>query len=226
VLLGANVSICRVGEHTMKRLLPVALGAALGVFATAAAAAPTHIPTSESPAIFSDNGDGYSRPRANRRSAAQRTRRHSSARSGRRQAAHRSSGRQAGRSGQRGPRRGYAPASLATRSFTNYASPGTSRGCLTPAARALLGRIEAQFGRVQIVSTCRPGARIAGTGRISRHASGNAVDFNAGGRKGEVVRWLIANHKAGGVMTYAGMSHIHVDIGYHFVALNSGGRGR
>jgi hypothetical protein len=56
-------------------------------------------------------------------------------------------------------------------------------------------------------------------------ASGNAVDFNAGGRKGAVVRWLIANHKSGGIMTYSGMSHIHVDVGYHFVALNSG-RGR
>ena len=39
------------------------------------------------------------------------------------------------------------------------------------------------------------------------------------------MRWLIANHKAGGTMTYAGMSHVHVDIGTHFVALNSGGGG-
>jgi hypothetical protein len=38
-----------------------------------------------------------------------------------------------------------------------------------------------------------------------------------------VVQWLIANHKTGGTMTYAGMSHIHVDVGQHFVALNSGG---
>jgi hypothetical protein len=103
---------------------------------------------------------------------------------------------------------------------------GGARGCLTAPARALLERIESRFGVMQVISTCRPGARIAGTGRVSRHASGNAIDFNAGGRKGEVVRWLIANHKAGGVMTYAGMSHIHVDIGYHFVALNSGGRRR
>jgi len=101
---------------------------------------------------------------------------------------------------------------------------GTSRGCLTSSARALLGRIEAQFGSMQIISTCRPGARIAGTGRISRHASGNAIDFNAGGRKGAVVRWLIANHKSGGTMTYAGMSHVHVDVGQRFVSLGSGGR--
>ena len=38
---------------------------------------------------------------------------------------------------------------------------------------------------MQIISTCRPGARIAGSGRISKHASGEAIDFNAGRRKGE-----------------------------------------
>jgi hypothetical protein len=95
----------------------------------------------------------------------------------------------------------------------------SSRGCLTGSARALLGRIEAQFGQMQIISTCRPGARIAGTGRISRHASGNAVDFNAGSRKGAVIRWLIANHHSGGTMTYPNMDHIHVDIGPRFVSL-------
>lgn len=96
---------------------------------------------------------------------------------------------------------------------------GASRSCLTSSARNLLGRIEARFGAMQIVSTCRPGARIAGSGRISKHASGNAVDFNAGSRKGEVVRWLISNHHSGGTMTYPDSSHIHVDIGYHFVSL-------
>lgn len=116
---------------------------------------------------------------------------------------------------------------LATMATPVYAKggAGTSRSCLTSSARALLGRIEARFGAMQIISTCRPGARIAGTGHISRHASGNAIDFNAGSRKGAVVNWLIANHKSGGTMTYAGMSHVHVDIGHHFVSLGSGGRG-
>jgi hypothetical protein len=122
------------------------------------------------------------------------------------------------------------PAAVTARAVTSVARQtaggGGARGCLSAPARALLERIESQFGAMQVISTCRPGARIAGTGQISRHASGNAIDFNAGGRKGEVVRWLIANHKAGGVMTYAGMSHVHVDIGYHFVALNAGGRRR
>ncbi len=118
-------------------------------------------------------------------------------------------------------------ARLANRSMTRVARSGggasTSRSCLTPAARALLGRIEAQFGAVQIISTCRPGARIAGSGRPSKHASGNAVDFNAGGRKQAIVNWLRANHHSGGTMTYARMSHIHVDIGPRFVSLGAGG---
>lgn len=98
---------------------------------------------------------------------------------------------------------------------------GTSRSCLTARASSLLGRIERQFGPVHIVSTCRPGARIAGTGKRSKHATGEAIDFEAPrGKKAAVVKWLIANHHSGGTMTYRDMSHIHVDVGYHFVALN------
>lgn len=99
---------------------------------------------------------------------------------------------------------------------------GAPRKCLTAPARALLDRIEEKFGPVRVISTCRPGARIAGSGRISRHASGNAVDFDAGSRKGAIVSWLVANHKKGGTMTYPNMSHIHVDIGRHFVSLARG----
>lgn len=101
---------------------------------------------------------------------------------------------------------------------------GTSRSCLTSAAQALLNSIESRFGPVRIVSTCRPGATIAGSGRPSRHASGNAIDFEAGSRKGEIVRWLAANHSGGGTMTYAEMNHIHVDVGSRFVSLADGTR--
>ncbi|HET7156117.1 MAG TPA: D-Ala-D-Ala carboxypeptidase family metallohydrolase [Hyphomicrobiaceae bacterium] len=102
-------------------------------------------------------------------------------------------------------------------------SPDAPRSCLTPAARALLDRIEQKFGPVKVMSTCRPGATIAGTGRPSRHASGNAVDFDAGPRKAAILEWLIATHRSGGIMTYAGMDHIHVDIGPRFISL-AGGR--
>lgn len=99
-----------------------------------------------------------------------------------------------------------------------------SRKCLTYEAWQLLDRIELAHGPVQVISTCRPGARVAGTGRISRHASGNAIDFRAGNRKAAIVAWLIEHHKTGGTMTYARKDHIHVDIGPRFVSLNSGGK--
>ena len=115
--------------------------------------------------------------------------------------------------------------SKSSRKYSKRSSRGrghasSSRGCLTSEARALLGRIQAKFGNVQVISTCRPGARIATSGRPSKHASGQAVDFRVPGRKSEVVKWLTANHRSGGTMTYSDMDHIHVDVGYRFVALN------
>lgn len=119
----------------------------------------------------------------------------------------------------------YAKArpSLKGRSVTAAASGGggAGRACLQPQARALLARIEGQFGPVQLVSTCRPGAVIAGSGKPSKHRYGLAIDFSAGSRKGAIVSWLIANHHSGGTMTYARMNHIHVDIGPRFVSLGS-----
>lgn len=97
---------------------------------------------------------------------------------------------------------------------------GTSTACLTSEARNLLARIRAHFNNVELVSTCRPGAKIAGTNYPSKHASGQAIDFRVPGRKAEVVRWLIANDRLGGIMTYRDLDHIHVDVGPHFVALN------
>jgi hypothetical protein len=101
-------------------------------------------------------------------------------------------------------------------------SPDAPRSCLTAPARALLDRIERQFGPVKVVSTCRVGASIPGTQLPSRHASGNAIDLLAGSRKAAIVEWLIANHRDGGIMTYADMDHIHVDVGPHFVSIANG----
>jgi uncharacterized protein YcbK (DUF882 family) len=108
----------------------------------------------------------------------------------------------------------------ANRTLRGYARSGasTDRGCLTSAAKGLLARIEAKFGRVQIVSTCRPGAVIAGSGRPSMHRYGMAIDFKTS-QKAAVVRWLAANNR-GGTMTYPNSDHIHADVGrYHFVSL-------
>jgi uncharacterized protein YcbK (DUF882 family) len=91
------------------------------------------------------------------------------------------------------------------------------RSCLTAKARELLARIEANFGPVQAISTCRPGAVIAGTNHPSLHRYGMAIDFRTA-RKAAVVRWLIANN-SGGTMTYSNSDHIHADVGRHFVSL-------
>lgn len=122
-------------------------------------------------------------------------------------------------------RKARLAARAVTASHSGGGTGGASRGCLQPAASALLARIEAQFGPVQVISTCRPGAVIAGSGKPSKHRYGLAVDFDAGGRKAAIVSWLRANHMSGGTMTYARMNHIHVDIGPRFVSLGAGGRG-
>lgn len=87
-------------------------------------------------------------------------------------------------------------------------------GCMPAALRAKLNEIESKFGPVQVISAHRPGARIAGSGRVSLHASCRAVDFNPPpGKYQQVANWLKANHN-GGVGTYScGMNHIHIDTG-------------
>jgi len=198
--------------------------AALCAFATAAEARSDRMRLGayDGDRPYSDGDWEQAAPRPARRSARIGKRRATADRPGRRQAV------RSARSSR--PVRMARPTPMAARGLISFAHGGVARTCLSPAARSLLERIEAHFGAVGIVSTCRPGAVIAGSGRPSRHASGNAIDFNApAGRKSEVVRWLIANHRSGGVMTYSDMNHIHVDVGHHFVALGApsgGGRRR
>ncbi|MDX2258144.1 MAG: D-Ala-D-Ala carboxypeptidase family metallohydrolase [Hyphomicrobiaceae bacterium] len=87
-------------------------------------------------------------------------------------------------------------------------------GCLPGSLKAKLSEIRSKFGPVSVISTRRHGARIAGSGKRSLHASCRAVDFHVGGGKhSQVVAWLKANHD-GGVGTYScGMNHIHIDNG-------------
>jgi hypothetical protein len=217
---------CERVESIMRRLPVVAIGVALCALATGAEARSEHVRLA--------SYDGY-RPYADGDwdDDGPRLRPQTLRPAPRRQAAARRAGRRQERRSERRMRAArQAPRSpLASRGFVSFARGGVSRTCLTPDARGLLARIEAQFGPVGIVSTCRPGAVIAGTGHPSRHASGNAIDFNApAGRKAELVHWLIANHRSGGVMTYRDMNHIHVDVGRHFVVLGAasggGGHGR
>jgi hypothetical protein len=94
------------------------------------------------------------------------------------------------------------------------ASSSTSGGCLPASLKAKLNEIRSKFGPVTIVSTFRRGARIAGTGHMSLHASCRAVDFHPPkGKYSAVLAYLQRTH-SGGLGTYScGMHHLHIDNG-------------
>jgi hypothetical protein len=99
-----------------------------------------------------------------------------------------------------------------THSHSHRGGASASRACLTGDTRALLSRFEARFGSVKVISTCRPGAVIAGSGRPSQHRYGKAVDFMPNpGQRGAMLAWLRSNAN-GAVITYAS-GHIHFDTG-------------
>lgn len=96
-------------------------------------------------------------------------------------------------------------------------SAQSSTSCLPSSVKATLNQIRAKFGPIQVVSTYRRGAIIAGTGRRSLHASCRAVDFNApAGKRAAVIAWLRTNHKGGLGIYSCGMSHLHIDNGGHY----------
>ena len=96
------------------------------------------------------------------------------------------------------------------KTIRGYAKASASRSCLTGDTRAVLNRLEGRIGKVRVVSTCRPGARIRGTNRQSKHAIGRAVDFNTP-RKAQAIAFLRSQGVF--VMTYCGMSHVHFNTG-------------
>jgi uncharacterized protein YcbK (DUF882 family) len=90
--------------------------------------------------------------------------------------------------------------------------------------KGALADVERRFGQVEVVSTHRPGASIAGTRHRSLHATCQAVDFRpARGTYGAVASYLRANWQ-GGVGTYSS-GHIHIDTGVNY-QWHSGGAAR
>jgi hypothetical protein len=98
--------------------------------------------------------------------------------------------------------------------YSGAEAAGNPTGCLPGSLKNTLSTLRAKFGPISIVSTHRPGARIAGTRKRSLHASCRAVDFHPPrGKYQAVLSYLLANHN-GGVGTYGcAMHHIHIDNG-------------
>ena len=75
-----------------------------------------------------------------------------------------------------------------------------------------LRSVEVKFGKIRIISSCRPGATVRKTGRPSMHRYCRAIDFKP--RRGtyrQVARYLKTTW-GGGVGTYSGrFNHIHID---------------
>jgi uncharacterized protein YcbK (DUF882 family) len=93
-------------------------------------------------------------------------------------------------------------------------SESSGNYCMPSEIRAILDNVRSLFGQINILSTHRPGAKIAGTNKASYHSSCRAVDFVPPKNKyKEVAAYLKSNWK-GGVGTYSGrFRHIHVDTG-------------
>lgn len=75
-----------------------------------------------------------------------------------------------------------------------------------------LHSVETKFGKIRILSSCRPGAIVRKSGRPSMHRYCRAVDFNPPrGKYRQVARYLKTTW-GGGVGTYSGrFNHIHID---------------
>ena len=87
-----------------------------------------------------------------------------------------------------------------------------STACLPSQLKAALAHVSAHYGRVQVISAHRPGARIAGTRKLSKHASCQAVDFHVRGNRKGTLAWL--RRQPLEVITYGGaMHHIHIAVG-------------
>ena len=75
-----------------------------------------------------------------------------------------------------------------------------------------LKSVEVKFGKLTIISSCRPGARIRKNGRPSMHSYCRAVDFKPPRRKYTAVATYLKRTWSGGVGTYSGrLNHIHID---------------
>lgn len=120
----------------------------------------------------------------------------------------------------------YSPFGTAPHMHVRGRGGSASRACLTAQTRAVLAQLEGRFGPVRVISTCRPGATIAGTGHPSQHRYGRAVDFMPNpGQRAAMMQWLRGN-AGGSVITYRS-GHVHFDTGgYSRVAYAESGARR
>ncbi|MEP9350954.1 D-Ala-D-Ala carboxypeptidase family metallohydrolase [Xanthobacter sp. KR7-225] len=95
----------------------------------------------------------------------------------------------------------------------------TSLACLPGELRSALADVERKFGPVTVLSTHRPGAVVAGTGRPSQHRDCRAVDFRPSRNRGAIIAFLRKDPRVQGLGIYRS-GHIHMDAGPYRVTWN------
>ncbi len=99
----------------------------------------------------------------------------------------------------------------------------TETSCLPGSLKQALADVRGRFGSIQVVSTHRPGAVIAGSHKPSYHRNCQAVDFRPPSGKYGAVAAYLKNTWSGGIGTYAS-GHIHIDTGPSYRWFTGGGQ--
>ena len=101
---------------------------------------------------------------------------------------------------------------LSLLALSSPAQAGPPTKCLPASVKAKLAYIDKHFGHVIIISTYRKNARIAGSGKPSKHRFCGAADFHVHGNKAAARKWLLK--QPGEFIQYSGhFSHWHVADG-------------
>ena len=96
-------------------------------------------------------------------------------------------------------------------------------GCLPQMVRSALAKVDAVCG-IKVISTLRIGARISGTGHVSKHASCRAADFTSSDYS--CVRRVLAGYSGAMSVDPFRAGHVHIDDGQHLRFAHGGGRKR
>lgn len=94
--------------------------------------------------------------------------------------------------------------------IARHQAASASTACLPASIKAALARAHAACG-IRVISTLRPGARIAGTNHISMHASCRAADFTSANYA--CVYRVLAGWPGKLSIDAARMRHVHIDDG-------------
>lgn len=111
-----------------------------------------------------------------------------------------------------------ADAALAQKARSASAS-SASLDCVPGPLQQVLAEVQQKFGPVSILSTHRPDAVVAGTGRPSLHRQCRAVDFRISGSRRAVIAFLRQDPRVQGLGIYRS-GHIHIDNGPYRVTWN------